>query len=200
MDRDQAAPSRRAIEMFMLGRRHDEPRRPPAARPRTTRRCVVTLDAPGDAVRSPCIAPAARGARVAVPGRHPRARSTRDNKKLETPRRSPPALTLVARVTAPTRSSTSRRVDADAPDGSRASRRRPTSIARATSSTRSASRSAIPLPLLLHHDRERPIGTRHADAPTAAGIAFEATLPTVDDARRRSAIASMRPGSRSRPA
>ena len=38
-----------------------------------------------------------------------------------------------------------------------------------------------PLPLLLHHDRERPVGQAHLSA-TAAGIAFTATLPSVDEA------------------
>ena len=35
-----------------------------------------------------------------------------------------------------------------------------------------------PLPLLLHHDRERPVGQAHLTA-TAAGIVFTATLPAV---------------------
>jgi HK97 family phage major capsid protein/HK97 family phage prohead protease len=38
-----------------------------------------------------------------------------------------------------------------------------------------------PLPLLFHHDVERPIGTVRLLGPTADGIAFEATLPTVDE-------------------
>jgi HK97 family phage prohead protease/HK97 family phage major capsid protein len=37
-----------------------------------------------------------------------------------------------------------------------------------------------PIPLLYHHDRERPIGTVTLHAPTAAGIAFDATIPDVD--------------------
>jgi HK97 family phage major capsid protein/HK97 family phage prohead protease len=36
-----------------------------------------------------------------------------------------------------------------------------------------------PLPLLLHHDQQRPIGTVTLHA-TADGLAFEATLPTID--------------------
>jgi HK97 family phage major capsid protein/HK97 family phage prohead protease len=39
-----------------------------------------------------------------------------------------------------------------------------------------------PIPLLLHHDTEKPIGTVRLFGPTAAGIAFEATLPTIDEA------------------
>jgi HK97 family phage major capsid protein/HK97 family phage prohead protease len=38
-----------------------------------------------------------------------------------------------------------------------------------------------PLPLLLHHDAERPIGRATFNAPTAEGITFEATLPTIDE-------------------
>jgi HK97 family phage prohead protease/HK97 family phage major capsid protein len=37
-----------------------------------------------------------------------------------------------------------------------------------------------PIPLLWHHDTERPIGTVTLHAPTAAGIRFDATLPDVD--------------------
>jgi HK97 family phage major capsid protein/HK97 family phage prohead protease len=37
-----------------------------------------------------------------------------------------------------------------------------------------------PLPLLWHHDVERPIGTVQLQAPTAKGITFEAMLPDVD--------------------
>jgi len=36
-----------------------------------------------------------------------------------------------------------------------------------------------PLPLLLHHDTRRPVGTVTFKAPTAAGLEFEATLPTI---------------------
>jgi hypothetical protein len=36
-----------------------------------------------------------------------------------------------------------------------------------------------PIPLLWHHDKERPIGTATLSAPTAKGIRFEATFPTV---------------------
>jgi len=36
-----------------------------------------------------------------------------------------------------------------------------------------------PLPLLLYHDTKKPVGTVTFSAPTAAGLAFEATLPTV---------------------
>ena len=39
-----------------------------------------------------------------------------------------------------------------------------------------------PLPLLFHHDVERPIGTVTLFAPTVDGIPFEATLPTIDEA------------------
>jgi HK97 family phage major capsid protein/HK97 family phage prohead protease len=38
-----------------------------------------------------------------------------------------------------------------------------------------------PLPLLLHHDTERPIGRATFHAPTVDGITFEATLPTIDE-------------------
>jgi len=38
-----------------------------------------------------------------------------------------------------------------------------------------------PLPLLLHHDTERPIGRAMFNAPTADGITFEATIPTIDE-------------------
>jgi HK97 family phage major capsid protein/HK97 family phage prohead protease len=37
-----------------------------------------------------------------------------------------------------------------------------------------------PLPLLLYHDTKKPVGSVVFAAPTAAGLAFEATLPTVD--------------------
>src|SRR4249920_2631829 len=37
-----------------------------------------------------------------------------------------------------------------------------------------------PLPLLLHHDRERPVG-RVTLAATARGITFEASLPDIAD-------------------
>lgn len=37
-----------------------------------------------------------------------------------------------------------------------------------------------PLPLLLYHDTKKPVGSVIFAAPTAAGLAFEATLPTVD--------------------
>src|SRR6185436_8476180 len=36
-----------------------------------------------------------------------------------------------------------------------------------------------PLPLLLYHDTKKPVGTVTFKAPTAAGLEFEATLPTV---------------------
>lgn len=36
-----------------------------------------------------------------------------------------------------------------------------------------------PIPLLWHHDAERPIGTVQLHPPTAAGIAFDATIPDV---------------------
>jgi len=38
-----------------------------------------------------------------------------------------------------------------------------------------------PIPLLLHHDKERPIGTVRLHPATAAGIAFDATIPTIDE-------------------
>jgi HK97 family phage major capsid protein/HK97 family phage prohead protease len=38
-----------------------------------------------------------------------------------------------------------------------------------------------PLPLLLHHDTQKPIGTVTFQPPTAAGLAFTASLPTVDE-------------------
>jgi len=37
-----------------------------------------------------------------------------------------------------------------------------------------------PIPLLYHHDRERPIGLVTLGAPTAAGITFEAEIPAID--------------------
>lgn len=37
-----------------------------------------------------------------------------------------------------------------------------------------------PLPLLWHHDSQRPIGTVELRAPTAKGIDFEATIPNVE--------------------
>jgi HK97 family phage major capsid protein/HK97 family phage prohead protease len=36
-----------------------------------------------------------------------------------------------------------------------------------------------PIPLLWHHDSQRPIGTVHLRPPTAAGIEFDATIPDV---------------------
>ena len=39
---------------------------------------------------------------------------------------------------------------------------------------------AASLPLLLFHDTRQPVGHAHLQAPTAAGITFRATLPTVD--------------------
>ena len=42
-------------------------------------------------------------------------------------------------------------------------------------------RFANPLPLLWHHDRERPIGVAVLQTPTRDGIRFEATIPTVDE-------------------
>jgi HK97 family phage major capsid protein/HK97 family phage prohead protease len=36
-----------------------------------------------------------------------------------------------------------------------------------------------PLPLLLYHDTQKPVGTVTFDRPTAAGIRFTATLPTI---------------------
>ena len=56
--------------------------------------------------------------------------------------------------------------------------RRPRPTVAATSSSRSAPPSANPLPLLLHHDRQRPGRPGDADGHRA-GIAFEATLPEV---------------------
>jgi HK97 family phage major capsid protein/HK97 family phage prohead protease len=38
-----------------------------------------------------------------------------------------------------------------------------------------------PLPLLLYHDAKKPVGTVTFDAPTATGLAFTASLPTVDE-------------------
>ena len=38
-----------------------------------------------------------------------------------------------------------------------------------------------PIPLLWHHDAERPIGTAHLHRPTADGITFDATIPTIDE-------------------
>jgi HK97 family phage major capsid protein/HK97 family phage prohead protease len=38
-----------------------------------------------------------------------------------------------------------------------------------------------PLPLLLHHDTHRPVGTVTFKPPTAAGLEFEATLPLVPE-------------------
>jgi len=40
---------------------------------------------------------------------------------------------------------------------------------------------ANPIVLLLHHDRERPVGTATLGAPTAEGIPFEASIPNVDE-------------------
>jgi len=37
-----------------------------------------------------------------------------------------------------------------------------------------------PIPLLWHHDRERPIGLVTLHAPTVAGITFDAEIPTID--------------------
>jgi HK97 family phage major capsid protein/HK97 family phage prohead protease len=39
-----------------------------------------------------------------------------------------------------------------------------------------------PLPLLLHHDQERPIGRVTLQSPTAAGITFTASLPQITEA------------------
>jgi len=39
-----------------------------------------------------------------------------------------------------------------------------------------------PLPLLLYHNTQKPVGAVTFDPPTAAGLEFEATLPTVADA------------------
>jgi HK97 family phage major capsid protein/HK97 family phage prohead protease len=38
-----------------------------------------------------------------------------------------------------------------------------------------------PLPLLLHHDAKKPVGTVTFSTPTPDGLAFTATLPTVDE-------------------
>ena len=38
-----------------------------------------------------------------------------------------------------------------------------------------------PLPLLLYHNTQKPVGAVTFKPPTAAGLEFEATLPTVDD-------------------
>lgn len=38
-----------------------------------------------------------------------------------------------------------------------------------------------PLPLLLYHDAKKPVGTVTFDPPTATGLAFTASLPTVAD-------------------
>jgi HK97 family phage major capsid protein/HK97 family phage prohead protease len=38
-----------------------------------------------------------------------------------------------------------------------------------------------PLPLLLYHDTKKPVGTVTFSAPTAEGLAFTASLPTVDE-------------------
>ena len=38
-----------------------------------------------------------------------------------------------------------------------------------------------PIPLLWHHDKERPIGRAHLHRPTADGITFDATIPTIDE-------------------
>jgi HK97 family phage major capsid protein len=38
-----------------------------------------------------------------------------------------------------------------------------------------------PIPLLFHHDNERPIGVATLGAPTAAGVPFEASIPRVVD-------------------
>jgi HK97 family phage major capsid protein/HK97 family phage prohead protease len=38
-----------------------------------------------------------------------------------------------------------------------------------------------PLPLLLHHDKTRPVGTVTLKPPTAAGVEFEASLPFIAD-------------------
>ena len=39
-----------------------------------------------------------------------------------------------------------------------------------------------PLPLLLYHNTQKPVGQVKFFPPTAAGLDFEATLPTVDEA------------------
>jgi hypothetical protein len=38
-----------------------------------------------------------------------------------------------------------------------------------------------PVPLLLHHDATKPVGQVTFKPPTAAGLEFEATLPTIDE-------------------
>lgn len=38
-----------------------------------------------------------------------------------------------------------------------------------------------PLPLLMHHDHEKPVGTVKFDKPTADGITFAAELPVIDE-------------------
>ena len=38
-----------------------------------------------------------------------------------------------------------------------------------------------PIPLLWHHDKERPIGLATLHPPTADGITFDATIPTIDE-------------------
>lgn len=38
-----------------------------------------------------------------------------------------------------------------------------------------------PLPLLFQHDTKRPVGSAMFDAPTPAGIEFEASIPKVDE-------------------
>lgn len=40
---------------------------------------------------------------------------------------------------------------------------------------------ANPIPLLLHHDAERPIGLAYLHPPTADGITFDATIATIDE-------------------
>ena len=39
-----------------------------------------------------------------------------------------------------------------------------------------------PLPLLLHHDKTKPVGTVRFDPPTKAGVTFEASIPDVLEA------------------
>ena len=39
-----------------------------------------------------------------------------------------------------------------------------------------------PVPLLLHHDQTKPIGSVRFDPPTADGITFDATIPIVAEA------------------
>jgi HK97 family phage major capsid protein/HK97 family phage prohead protease len=41
-----------------------------------------------------------------------------------------------------------------------------------------------PIPLLFHHDRTQPIGTVTLSAPTADGVAFDATIPAIGTAGR----------------